>query len=68
MGNRTVRGEKALRVPGGLEPLHTPLPLAGGLVGVLGPVVEVPVLPMLHARQDLALGRAVALTDRATPP
>jgi hypothetical protein len=61
LGKRTVRGEKALRVPSGLESLHPPLPLAGGLVGVFGPVVEVPVLSMLHARQDLTLGRAVAL-------
>jgi hypothetical protein len=48
-------------MPGGLEPLHPPLPLAGGWGRVLGPVVQVPGLPMPHARQDLALGRAVAL-------
>ena len=32
MGNRTIRGEKALRVPGGLKPLHAPLALVGRLV------------------------------------
>ena len=47
LGNRTVCGEKSLRVPCGLEPLHAPLPLAGGLVRVLGTVVEVPMLAVL---------------------
>jgi len=61
LGNRAVRGEEPLRVPGRLEPLHTPLPLTSGLVRVLSTVVQVPVLPMLHARQELAHGRAVAL-------
>jgi hypothetical protein len=48
LGKRPICREKSLRVPGGLEPLHTPLPLAGRLMGVLRAVVEIPVLPMLH--------------------
>lgn len=40
LGNRPIRGEEALRVPDGLEPLHPSLPLAGGLMGVLRAVVE----------------------------
>jgi hypothetical protein len=60
LGNRPIRGEEALRVPGGLEPLHPPLPLAGGLMGVLCAVVEIPVLTVLHPRQNLPLGRAIA--------
>jgi hypothetical protein len=50
LGNRTVCGEKPLRVPGGLEPLHTPFPLPGWLVRVLGTVVEVPMLTVLDPR------------------
>ncbi len=53
LGNRPIGGEKPLRVPGGLEPLQAPLPLAGGLVGVLRPVVEVAVLAVLNTRQNL---------------
>ena len=59
--NRTIRGEEALRVPGRLEPLHPSLPVAGRLMGVLRPVVQVAVLAMFHPREDLALRRAVAL-------
>jgi hypothetical protein len=37
--NEAVHCYEALRVPGGLEPAHLPLPLARRLVGVFGPVV-----------------------------
>jgi hypothetical protein len=40
-------------VPWGFEALHAPFPLAGGLVGVLGPVVQIAVLPVFDARQKL---------------
>jgi hypothetical protein len=46
LGNRTIRGEKPLCLSWGLEPLHAPLPLAGGLVGVLRAVIEIAVLPL----------------------
>jgi hypothetical protein len=49
LGNGTIRREKPLGVPWGLEPLHAPLPLARGLVGVFRAVVQVPVLAVLHA-------------------
>ena len=59
--NRTIRGEEALHVPSRLEPLHPSLSLAGRLMGVLCPVVQVAVLAMFHPREDLALRHAVAL-------
>ena len=40
LGDRPIRGEKPLGMPWGFEPLHPPLPLAGGLVRVLRAVVE----------------------------
>jgi hypothetical protein len=59
LGNRTIGSEEALGVARGLEPLHAPLPLAGGLMGILGAIVEIAVLPMLDAGQDLPLGSSV---------
>ena len=53
-------GEEALRLARRLEPLHLPFSSSRRLVRHLGPVVEVAALPMLDARQDLALSRAVA--------
>jgi hypothetical protein len=52
--------EEALHVPRRLESAHRPFPLAARLVGIFRAVVEVSMLPMLHARQDLPLGRAIA--------
>jgi hypothetical protein len=61
LGNRSIRGEKALGVAWRFEPLHAPLPLARGLMRVLRTVVEGAVLAMLYPGQHLALRRAVAL-------
>jgi hypothetical protein len=61
LGDRPIRGDKPLGMPWGFEPLHPPLPLAGGLVRVLGTVVEVPMLAVLHSRQDLSLCSPIAL-------
>jgi hypothetical protein len=58
-GNRAVRGEEPLRMPRRFEPAHASLAFARGLVRILGPVVQSPVLPVLDAREDLALGRPV---------
>jgi hypothetical protein len=58
---RTIRGEEALRVPWRFEPLHAPFPLAGGLMGVLGTVIQIPMLPMFHAWQELPLGGSITL-------
>src|SRR5262249_31601377 len=61
LGDGTIGREEPLGVAGGLKALHTPLPLAGGLVRVLCPVVEIPVLAMFHPRENLALSSSVAL-------
>jgi hypothetical protein len=59
LGDGTIGGEEPLRLPGRLEPLHTPLPLAGGLMGVLRAVIEIPVLAVLHAGQYFSLGSTI---------
>jgi hypothetical protein len=59
LGDGTIGREGPLRVSGGLDSPHPPLPLAGRLTGVLRTVVQRPVLPMLDAGQDLPLGRAI---------
>jgi hypothetical protein len=41
--------DETLGVPGGLEPPHALFPLPRWLMGVLGPVVQVPVLPVSNA-------------------
>jgi hypothetical protein len=56
----TVGGKKTLGLSWRFEALHAPLPLARGLVGVLRPVVQIPVLTMLHPGQDLPLGGTIA--------
>ena len=61
LGNGAIRGEEALRMPGGLKPLHPPLPLTGGLVRILGAVVEVAVLAMCHPREDLPRRGAITV-------
>jgi hypothetical protein len=48
LGDETIWGEETLGVPWGFKPLHPPLPLAGGLMGILRAVVEVAVLAVLH--------------------
>jgi len=60
LGDGTIRGEEALGLSGGLKPLHAPLPLARRLMGILRPIVQIAVLAMFDARQDLPLGRAIA--------
>jgi hypothetical protein len=57
--DRPMCREEALRVPRRLESAHRPFPLAGRLVGIFRAVVEVSMLSMFHARQDLSLGRAI---------
>jgi hypothetical protein len=61
LGDGTIGRKKALGVTRGLTPLHVSLPLAGRLVGIVCTVIEVPVLAVFHARQDLPLGGTVAL-------
>jgi hypothetical protein len=45
----------------GLEPQHSAPALAGGLMRIFRAVVQIAMLAMLHARQELALGRPIAL-------
>ena len=60
LDNRTIGGEKPLRVSWELEALHVPLPLAGRLVRVLRAVVEVAMLAMFHSGEHFSLRRAIA--------
>ena len=60
LGDGAIRREKPLGMARRLKPLHPSLPLARGLMRVLRTVVEVAVLAMLHARQDLSLGGPIA--------
>jgi hypothetical protein len=53
LGEETICAEAALRMPRRFESLQAPLPLTGRLVGILRAVVEVPVLAVLHTRQNL---------------
>jgi hypothetical protein len=57
----TIGGEDTLGVREWLKPLHAPFSLAGRLVGVFSPMVQIAVPPVFDARQDLPLGSAVAL-------
>jgi hypothetical protein len=59
--DRPIRGEQALRVPGRLEALPAPLPLARGLVGMLRTGVERAMLAMFHPWREFPLRRTIAL-------
>jgi hypothetical protein len=61
LGDGTIGREKSLSVAGGLKPLQVPLPLASGLVGVLGAIVKIAMLPMFHPWEELSLGGSIAL-------
>jgi len=56
-----ISREEALGLAWQFEPLHAPLALTGGLVRILRAVIQVPVLAVFHAGQELAPGRLVAL-------
>jgi hypothetical protein len=56
----TIGGEEALGLPCRFEPLHPPLTLAGGLVGIFRTIIEVPVLAVFHAGQHLPLRGRIA--------
>ena len=60
LGNGIIRRQKPLRAPRRLELLHVLCALAGGLVEILGAIIEVPMLAVLHPRQQLALRCAIA--------
>ena len=48
MGNGTIRGQKALGMPGRLKPLHTILTLPRGAMRVFAAVIEITTLPVFH--------------------
>jgi hypothetical protein len=57
----TERRQEALGLLRGLEAPHGAFPLACGLVGVLGAIVEILVLAMVDLQLELFYGGAVAL-------
>jgi hypothetical protein len=59
-GHDTLHLEKALRMLGRLEALHTALALSGRLMRVFCSIVQVSVLPVSNARHHYSLSRAVA--------
>jgi len=59
--DETIRREEPLNMARRLEPLRALRSLAGGLVGVLCAIIEIPVLAMFHDGEDLPLGGTVAL-------
>src|SRR3712207_1428257 len=61
LGDGPLGGKEALYMSWGLETLQAPLPLAGRLVGILRAVIEVAMLPMFDAGQELPLRGAVTL-------
>ena len=61
LGDGTVSREKTLSVAGRFEPLPASLTRACRVVGVLGASIEIPMLAMCVAWEDLVLGGSVAL-------
>src|SRR5262245_36106404 len=61
LGNRSIRGQKSLDMPGGFEPLHATLALPRRPMRALTPIIEVATLTMFNTRQNLTLRGAVAL-------
>ncbi len=61
LGDRTVRGEKPLRMAGRFESLHAKLALTRWPMGVLTPVIEIATLAVFDPGQYLPLGRAIIL-------
>ena len=61
LGDGAMGREEALGVARRLKPLHASLALARGVVGVLGAMIERPVLAMFHSGKKLALGGSITL-------
>src|SRR5262245_12039250 len=61
LGDGTVSREETLGLSRRFEPLHVSFALTGGLMRVLGAVVEVPMLAMFHPGENVALSSSVAL-------
>ena len=52
--------EESLGVPGRLEATHPRFPFPGGLMGILRPIIQPPLLLVLHRRHYFYLGRRIA--------
>src|SRR2546427_13161243 len=52
--------EESLGVPERLEATHPPFPFPGGLMGILRPIIQPPLLLVLHRRHHFYLGRHIA--------
>src|SRR5882762_5489633 len=59
-GDAAEGGQEPLRMPRRFEAFHRPFALPGGLMRVLGAVVQIPRPPVLHRRHELAVGDLVA--------
>src|SRR5271163_3404685 len=53
-GDAAEGGQESLRMPQRFEAFHRPFALPGGLMRVLGAVVQIPRPPVLHRRHELA--------------
>ena len=61
LDNGAIGGEEPLGVAWGLKSLHAPFPLTSGLMGILDTIIEIPMLAMFHAWENLALCSTIAL-------
>jgi Domain of unknown function (DUF4331) len=59
-GDAAEGGQEPLGMPRRFEAFHRPFALSGGLMRVLGAVVQIPRPPVLHRRHALAVGDLVA--------
>ena len=59
-GDAAEGRQEPLRMPRRFEAFHRPFALSGGLMRVLGAVVQIPRPPVLHRRHELAVGDLVA--------
>jgi hypothetical protein len=60
LGDGPIGGEEPLCVPWRFEPLDAPLPFTRALVGVLGAVIEIPMLAVFRPREHLPPGSPIA--------
>jgi hypothetical protein len=59
-GDDSVHLDEALGVSGRFEASHPPLALTRGLMGDLGAIVQIPVLPVCDAGHDDSFGGSIA--------
>ena len=59
-GDAAEGRQEPLRMPRRFEAFHRPFALSGGLMRVLGAVVQIPRPPVLHRRHERAVGDLVA--------